>query len=200
MTNFIDLTGQRFGRLTVVSRAESGKSRSARWNCVCDCGVKITVRGDGLRSGRTKSCGCLHREITRTVNSKHGMWGTPTYKTWAGMVQRCTNSKNPAYKNYGGRDISVCERWDNFENFYADMGERPKGFSVERKDNNGNYSPENCVYATSKEQQRNTRKNRIIKYDGRWQCMSAWAEELGIDYDTLQRRLKHYPPQFAFNM
>lgn len=200
MRKIVDMTGQKLGRLTVISRAESGKRGQARWNCVCDCGGKITTDGSELRRGRTTSCGCLGKERRKEANLTHGKRGIPTYRVWAGMKNRCTNPNNPSYGYYGGRGIAVCERWDKFENFLADMGEEPEGMSIERKDNNGNYSPENCIYATQKEQTRNTRYNRIIKYGGREQCIADWAIELGISYGTLWRRLREYPPQTALNM
>ena len=200
MEKFIDLTGQRFGRLVVIERAANSNAGSARWNCMCDCGGKATVVGGGLRSGHTKSCGCIKNEKTAERNFKHGMVGTSTYVIWDSMKQRCINPNDTTYKNYGGRGISVCDRWLKFENFYADMGERPKGMSIERIDNNGNYCPENCCYATQKEQMRNTRRTVTVKYQGKEQCMAAWAEELGINQGTLWYRLKHYPPQIAFNM
>jgi len=200
MAGLIDLMGQRFGRLTVVSRAENSKQCQARWNCVCDCGGKTTTTGQHLRDGNTKSCGCLQRDIIGNASFKHGMTKTPTHRIWISIKQRCTNPKYIGYKNYGGRGITVCERWDKFDNFYEDMGERPDGMSIERKDNNGNYCPENCVYATSKDQNRNTRKNRMIKYEGKTQCLSAWAEDLGLTCGALLARLRNHPPQIAFNM
>jgi len=200
MANFIDLTGQRFGRLVVVSRSTNTNAGSARWNCVCDCGGTTIAIGEDLRAGHTKSCGCLKKEITTERSRTHGMSRTSTNKIWRGIRLRCTNPNEAAYKNYGGRGITICERWNKFENFYADMGERPDGMSIERKDNNKGYSPENCCWATRKSQARNRRTNRIIKYDGREQCLIEWAEELGINYGILSSRLRRYPPQFAFNM
>ena len=200
MGKIIYLIGQRFGRLVVVSKADGEKGGHSMWNCICDCGRKTKVRGSHLLSGDTLSCGCLGREMARERGLKHGMYETPTYASWRSMKNRCTNSNNPAYKNYGERGITVCERWNKFENFLADMGEKPKGLTIERTDNNSGYSPENCYYATTKEQNRNTRRNRIIKYDGREQCLAAWAEEIGISRESLGHRLKKYPPQIAFNM
>jgi len=192
----INLIGQRFGSLVVVSRAEDSKGGFSRWNCLCDCGGTTIAFGGNLRRGNTKSCGCLKMEMCTT----HGMARILTYKIWANMLQRCANSNNHSYKNYGGRGITVCDRWLDFENFYTDMGERPKRFSVERKDNNGNYCPENCCWETMKTQARNRRRNRIIKYDGKEQCLAAWAEELCINYATLWNRLQRHTPQIAFNM
>jgi len=200
MGKAIDMVGQRFGRLVVVSRAKNSNAGSAMWSCFCDCGGTAIVVGGGLRSGHTKSCGCLKNEKTAERNFKHGMVGTSTYVIWDSMKQRCVNPNDTTYKNYGGRGITVCDRWDKFENFYADMGKRPEGMSIERKDNNGNYCLENCCWETRWNQARNRRSNIIIKYDGREQCMADWADEFGIDRGTLRHRLNLYPPQFAFNM
>jgi len=196
----IDLTGQRFGRLVVVSRAENSKAGHPRWNCVCDCGGTTIADGQNLRNGHTRSCGCLIKEGAVESFRTHGMHETPTYGIWSCMKQRCTNPKHPSYKDYGGRGIKVCERWSEFENFYEDMGEEPRGLSLERKNNNGNYCPENCIYATQKEQTRNTRRTVLIEYQGKTQCMKDWAKELGINYATLRFRLQKHSPRIAFNM
>jgi len=200
VAKFKDLTGQRFGWLIVVSRAENSKAGKARWNCICDCGETTTANGQSLRDGHTKSCGCLQRKTIGDAHLTHGMCGTPIHGIWKAMRQRCMNPSNHGYRNYGGRGISICERWNKFENFYADMGRIPAKMSLERRDNNGNYCPENCCWATRKSQNRNTRKNIIIKYQGKSQCMVAWAEELGVNYIVLWRRLQKNSPQFAFNM
>jgi len=200
MSKVIDLTGKRFGRLIVMSRAKNSNGRKAMWNCACDCDGTTIAFGQNLRSGDTKSCGCLQKERASEAHITHGLCRTSTYEIWAGMRQRCMDTNDASYKNYGGRGIIICERWNKFENFLADMGEKPKGLTIERRNNNGNYSPENCFYATSKEQNRNKRSNRIIKYDGKEQCISAWAEELDVSHQTLSYRLNKYPPQFAFNM
>jgi len=200
MPNFIDLTGKRFGRLVVVSRAKNSNAGRTRWHCVCDCGVEKEVDGVHLVSGATTSCGCLGKEIHKKLKTTHGMSKTSTYGVWHDMVRRCTNPNRSCYKNYGDRGITVCEHWKKFENFYADMGEKPEGLTLERKDNNEGYSPENCYWATTREQSRNTRRTIMVKYQGKKQCISDWAEELGINHNTLGWRLKHYPPQLAFNM
>jgi len=200
MAGFIDLAGQRFGRLTVVSRAKNSKEGSSRWNCECDCGGTTMASCHDLRSGHTRSCGCLSRDRAREAHLSHGMCGTSTHGIWKTMRQRCMNPNNPGYKNYGDRGITVCERWDKFENFYEDMGERPKGMSIDRRDNNGNYCPENCSWDTRKNQSRNTRRTILIEYQGKTQCMKAWSEELGIKYMTLWYRLRDHSPQIAFNM
>ena len=200
MGTLIDLTGKRFGRLLVIGRAETDSRGKLSWLCKCDCGNEKTIRGDSLQGDRAKSCGCLQKEIASIGNRTHGLSKVPTYEVWYNMQHRCFNKNNHVYKNYGGRGITVCDRWLKFENFYEDMGDKPKGLTLDRNDNHGNYEPSNCSWVTRKEQSRNIRSNRMIKYGGREQCMAEWAEEIGISQNALGCRLKKYPPQIAFNM
>lgn len=151
--------GDRFGRWIVLDFIKKHKGHFY-YRCECDCDTVKTVEGCSLLNGRSRSCGCLCRERHIT----HGMTGTPEYCTWDSMIQRCTNSNNPAYWNYGGRGIPVCAEWLNsFEAFFKDMGERPEGFTIERKDNNLGYFPGNCKWATRTEQMRNCRISRNNK-------------------------------------
>lgn len=181
-----NLTAQVFGRLTVVFRAENNKRGDARWHCRCECGTEKVVQAWLLKSGHTKSCGCFNREVTAERHKnpefqakflrakvKHGHTPrddngkkapSPTYKSWRNLKKRCNNPNHTDYKDYGGRGIAVCERWSDFRNFLEDMGERPEGKTIDRKDNDGGYYKENCRWATAKEQRLNQRprKERVL--------------------------------------
>lgn len=152
----IDVLGQTFGRLTPVRYTTDYK-----WECECSCGGKAKVRVSNLVSGHTQSCGCLHKEVVAKAQTTHGLGHTPEYKIWKGINQRCNNANNQDYKDYGGRGIRVCKRWEKFENFYTDMGMRPsKKHSIDRVNVDGRYSPDNCRWATPTEQARNRRKRK----------------------------------------
>jgi hypothetical protein len=156
----IDISGQRFGRLVALS-LYSAKTSPRKWLCRCDCGKEKIVRGELLRDGRARSCGCLKSDVLREIKTKHGHGGqhnqSPTYVSWYAMLARCRNIKRA---NYGGRGITVTERWHTFEHFLADMGERPLGTTLDRIDNDGHYEPGNCRWATPKEQSANQRPRR----------------------------------------
>lgn len=180
-----DLTGNRFGKLTVIAYVgekvmPSGQKHRV-WQCRCECGVEKNVRAPHLASGHTKSCGC-----SRSI---HGQAGNPAFLSWKAMVRRCSVPTEINWHNYGGRGIRVCDRWMDFENFLQDMGPRPVGASIERADNDGNYEPENCRWATRIEQGRNRRTNRLIEFNGVKNTLSSWEEETGIMSETIARRL-----------
>ena len=191
----IDLTGQKFGKLTVLSRAENGKDRKSRWLCLCDCGNKKVVSGRYLRMGNTTSCGCFQREKARKVgksNAVHGYSHSRLYVIWDGMLRRCNNQKAPRYSDYGGRGIRVCIEWEcDFMKFreWALSNGYGDELSLDRIDVNGNYEPSNCRWATSTEQANNSRSNRMLTFSGKTQTMKQWADEYGINYGTLISRL-----------
>ena len=151
----IDLTEQTFGRLTVISYHSKGKYDHTRWLCKCECGKEKVIFSSALKSGHTKSCGCLNLENVKKSNMKYNKYGSREYNSWASMKRRCTDPNAINYKYYGGRGITYCKRWEKFENFYEDMGPRPEGKSINRIDNDGNYEPKNCKWSTSTEQNNN---------------------------------------------
>jgi hypothetical protein len=189
-----DLTNQVFGRLTVLARAES-KARQTRWLCRCDCGVESTVAAKDLQRGTTRSCGCLQRELHAARHTIHGHTKnrklTSIYGTWRAIVQRCTDHNCKSFPRYGGRGITVCDRWrESFENFLADMGDRPSPrHSIDREDNSKGYEPGNCRWATPEEQGRNKRSNRMITVDGVTRCVVEWSEASGISRKAITSRL-----------
>ena len=188
----IKLSGKRFGRLVVIGKGkppERWKSKKY-WSCQCDCGKITNVYEGSLIQGRTKSCGCFRKEFTGKSKTTHGLNKTKTHLAWKNMKGRCYNPQSPAYKDYGGRGITVCESWRNsFQTFLDDMGQCPRGLTIERIDNNGNYSPENCKWATPKEQAINKRCNVNIVYTGVMKTLSEWAKLSDIKYSTLYARL-----------
>jgi len=196
LERFHDLTGQVFGRLTVVERAPNkgkGAETRAMWRCVCECGGESVIACHTLKAGNTRSCGCLKVEVgikNGRARKTHGMTDTQAWICWMSMGQRCRNKKHDDFHNYGGRGITICKRWESFENFFADMGHPPPGMSIERDDVNGNYEPGNCRWATPVEQGRNKRVNRIIAAFGRSMTLADWGDATGLGTTTISCRIK----------
>jgi hypothetical protein len=191
MPRTIDITNHRFGRLIALSTLDRDAKRQWRWFCRCDCGNTTVVRGSELRNGATKSCGCLRLEILDQCRTTHGMTKTAEYGIWKGMKERCYNATHKQYHRYGGRGITICDRWRNsFENFFADMGKRPSPkHSIDRENNDGNYEPGNCRWATMREQQNNRSSCSYITFEGRTKSLSAWCDLLGVPYARVQHRI-----------
>lgn len=187
---FIDLTGQRFGKWTVIDEAPAVDQRTY-WNCLCNCGIRQTVKASKLRTKKSKSC----RHCCR---STHGKNSSHEYKIWKNMISRCRNQSD---EYYGGRGITVCPQWNSFESFFADMGKRPSNkHTIDRVDNAKGYSPDNCRWATRSEQQHNTRQTRLITFQGETSSLTGWARKLGLNRTTLQSRLKRgWPAERALS-
>lgn len=196
--NIRDIRNQRFGRLLVLRRGGNVR-KEIGWICLCDCGNKTLVGGYTLRNGTTRSCGCLRNEKTAARDREratHGMSGTPTWVTWNQMWQRCTNQNMPNYRYYGARGITISWRWNSFQNFLADMGERPEGHTLDRKDPNGNYEPGNCRWVTPKQQANGRRNCRIVTYNGLSLNVRQWSERTGLSHNIILKRLSRgWSPQ-----
>lgn len=188
-SRLIDISGKRFSRLVALYR-DGSTGHSAAWICQCDCGNKTRANGYDLRTGHTKSCGCLKKETSATYNTTHGKSNSSIYHIWHSMVGRCTRPSDRAYKWYGGRGISVCRRWMKFENFFADMGEYPTGMQLERIDNGKGYSKENCKWATREEQCSNRRSNVYVSANGEQKTLSQWSEVTGMKPETISKRIR----------
>lgn len=194
MSKFIDLTGQRFGRLTVVKRVENqishGGTINVRWLCKCDCLREVVVRAKDLRSGRTQSCGCLHSETF--THKTHGLSNSRLCDIWNRIKQRCYNCKCNDFPYYGGRGITICDEWLHdfmlFYNWAISNGYRDN-LTIDRIDVNGNYDPSNCRWATNKAQQNNKRNNRLLTYNNKSQTIAQWADEYGMSYGKLYNRI-----------
>lgn len=195
----VDLSGRVFGYLTVkrLSKRRS-KAGSILWKCKCRCSKIVHVHTGSLKSKHVRSCGCLHREKAAEqayaigiANKTHGMTRSREYECWSRMLDRCFDKTKLAYVNYGKRGVTVCDRWKDFTLFYEDMGPRPgTEYSIDRINNDGNYEPGNCRWATQLQQQRNRRSNVKITYDGRTQCISEWAEEYGMPMGLVWERIQ----------
>lgn len=191
--NYRDVVGQKFNHLRVLMEI-----RKEKWKihvkCVCDCGKETVVLKQYVTSGHTKSCGCYHQEkMKKGLRLKHGMTGTYIYNSYNSMLQRCNNPNFKEYYLYGGKGVKVCGRWlEGFENFFADMGGRPEGKTLDRRNSNGNYEPSNCRWATPTEQANNTSRNHVIKFYGLKKTLTQWSRMINIPQPTLRRRLNNY--------
>lgn len=198
--NFKDLTGQTFHRLTVIEKNNNMVKPGVYWNCKCSCGNIIAAMSHPLTSGRTKSCGCLARETTKKRSITHGMSYTREYNIWNSMIVRCEDPNSAAFKNYGGRGITICDEWRyDFAAFYNHIGKRPSPkHSVDRINNNGNYEPGNVRWATEREQHNNTRRNHKITVHGHTMSIAEWARFVNMKKVTLITRIKKgWPPAKA---
>lgn len=199
----LDLTNKRFGKLIAIKRGPSLKFGSAphtTWTCACDCGKLVTVETQKLRSGHTKSCGCFRIEFTRMKSTTHGHSAgkiktgrsSPEYAAWSNAKERCYNRNNKRYKHYGARGIVMCDQWRNrFESFYEHMGPRPRGASLDRIDNDGNYEPGNCRWATNKEQSSNKRNSIKVKLaSGNEVSLREFSIIHGVPYLRVYKRVR----------
>jgi len=192
MGKFIDLTGKKFTKLTVIEYKGCNNGRSI-WLCKCDCGKEIIITSKVLLNGNTNSCGCYAIERAKEANTKHGLYKHKLYDVWSGIKSRCYEKKHKYFNYYGGRGISVCEEWRNdFKVFYdwAVNNGYKDGLTIDRIDSNGNYEPSNCRWTTWKIQGNNTRKNVFIEYRGEIKTLSEWCEKLDLAYYTIQSRIK----------
>lgn len=190
----LNLVGRTFGRLIVLKRSENRPGDNSRWLCRCYCGIEKVFDSGNLLKGRSTSCGCLRKEKAKIQCVTHGhcrrTGRSRTYSVYSNMISRCCCSTNSRYSDYGGRGINVCDRWrESFEAFLEDMGECPYGLTIERIDNNGNYSPENCRWATRKEQGRNKRTSRFLTYNGKTMTLIEWSEETNIPVKVIYSRI-----------
>lgn len=183
----IPKAGERFGRWVVIGNPISIKSR-IHVECVCDCGKKATVASSQLRFGISQSCGCLQKDRVTKHGAASRKGRSSEYDTWAQMRHRCRNPNDPAYLDYGGRGIQVCRAWEDFSQFFSDMGPRPSGHSLDRINNDGNYEPSNCRWAPQSTQIRNRRNTRNITLNGMTMCLNDWAKKLGVSVSRLQYR------------
>ena len=192
---FQDLTGKVFGRLTVLSFAGMSKWHTSMWLCRCECGSEKSILANALKTGNTRSCGCLQPDVVRENGTTHGQTGTLTFSTWRSMINRCYTPGTNSYERYGGTGITVCRRWrDDFFAFLADMGERPsKKYTIDRYPNQaGNYEPGNCRWATCTENNRNRSTSRYIECWGQRLHLHEWSEKTGIPHPTIWSRIHNF--------
>ena len=187
----VNITNQKFGKLYAVKLVSKDKNNRERWLFKCDCGQEKIIDKSSVKTGKTKSCGCWQLENNKVIGITHNKSRTREFKIWLGIKKRCLNKKHSTYKNYGERGIKICDRWkDSFENFLADMGSAPSElYSIDRIDNNGNYEPLKCKWVTRKEQNNNTRRNRIVSYKGNNYTLSNLCDKLGLKYQLIYDRV-----------
>jgi len=196
MTAIVDLAGRRFGRLTVVRRAANFDR--VYWSCVCECGAATDVDASHLVSGRTRSCGCLLAEARRVARVTHGRAASRIYRIWHDMHRRCEDPSRADFEHYGGRGIAVCDRWRSFDLFYRDMGDPPSGATLDRKDNDGPYSPDNCRWSSIKVQRNNTRRNHFLNVGGEKMTIAEAADRFAADRSVIHSRIvKGWPDELA---
>lgn len=187
---FQDLSGQKFNHLTVIEHAGRNHIGKHIYLCKCDCGNTAILRGEDIKSGNTKSCGCVRRQMTIDKNFKHGFAHTPMYNVWAGMKERCSRKGNRSYKNYGERGITVSNDWLDYKNFHRDMVATYRdGLTLERVDNEKGYSKENCIWANRETQGNNTRRNHFIEYNGETLTISKMARKHNAKPYIVQKRI-----------
>ena len=189
MADINDISGQRFGRLIVLRLIERTRS-ATRWECRCDCGAITVTAASRLKSGKTQSCGCLRAELTSERRKIHGLSAHGTYKSWVQILQRCTNPKDKRWSQYGGRGITIAPQWLDFSAFVRDMGIKPQGCSIDRIDNNGNYEPGNCRWASQQTQQNNRSNNHLLTAMGQTMTIAEWSRHSGIQWNTLWARIR----------
>lgn len=199
MGKFIDLTGQKFGRLTVIKRVENDKHQKTRFLCRCDCGNEKVINGSSLKRGLSKSCGCLNNEllVKRAIhdgNYRHGLRKNKLYPIWNMMIQRCINPNNSRYKTYGGRGIQVCEEWQHsFKAFYDYVSKLPHfnetGYSLDRINNDGNYEPSNIKWSNKVEQANKRTSNVYYFFNGEYKTLAQWCREFNAPYKLVHRRI-----------
>lgn len=191
MSKRIDLTGREIGNWKVISFSGVSKQGCAEWLCECRCGKRKIVSGHAMRSGKIKSCGCLNIERTKEANTKHGMKGTRLYRIWQGMRQRTKNPNNHEYSDYGGRGIELYKDWEKFENFckWAKENGYAENLTIDRKDNEKGYSPDNCRWVTAKANNRNKRNNHCLAYKGETKTIAEWAEITGLSKAMIRYRI-----------
>lgn len=203
MGKLIDISGNKYNRLTVIKLSINKRGKCLLWECVCECGNYKIAAAPDLKCGKTKSCGCLNREILVDRNTRHGKSNTRIYNIWAGMIKRCTNPQSKYYHLYGGRGIKVCDRWTKFSLFYEDM---KNGYSDELSldrypNNDGHYEPGNTRWATCSEQANNKRSNHLLEFNGEKHTISVWSEKIGISSRLIEERIRRgWPPQKAITL